>query len=211
MKINIMKNGPYMVYGRIPLNELSLKKDAMGKSKDWYVSKKYITGDIYTLCRCGKSKTKPFCDASHSEECFDGKETATDEPYLESSKRTEGADGIILLEKPILCTGAGFCHAAKTIEQAIKKEKHLDLAKHHCDNCPGGSLTLILNGAVYEPELDKEISILNERGIEGPIWIKGGIPVISADGHGYEIRNRVALCRCGKSRNMPFCDASHNP
>jgi CDGSH-type Zn-finger protein len=39
------------------------------------------------------------------------------------------------------------------------------------------------------------------------VW--GGIQVTGADGHNYEVRNRVALCRCGSSRNMPFCDGTH--
>ena len=33
--------------------------------------------------------------------------------------------------------------------------------------------------------------------------------IIDEDGKAYEIRNRVTLCRCGKSKNKPFCDASH--
>ena len=43
----------------------------------------------------------------------------------------------------------------------------------------------------------------------GPIWLRGRIPVVSADGFAYEVRNRVTLCRCGASKNKPFCDASH--
>jgi iron-binding CDGSH zinc finger protein len=39
--------------------------------------------------------------------------------------------------------------------------------------------------------------------------VRGGIQVISADGHDYEIRERQTLCRCGQSRNKPFCDGSH--
>ena len=34
---------------------------------------------------------------------------------------------------------------------------------------------------------------------------------ISAEGKLYEVRNRVTLCRCGKSTNKPFCDSSHYP
>ena len=40
-------------------------------------------------------------------------------------------------------------------------------------------------------------------------WIRGGIPVVSEDETPYEVRNRQTLCRCGQSRNKPFCDGSH--
>ena len=45
--------------------------------------------------------------------------------------------------------------------------------------------------------------------VSGPLWLRGGIPVISADGFAYEVRNRMTLCRCGASANKPFCDGSH--
>jgi CDGSH-type Zn-finger protein len=43
----------------------------------------------------------------------------------------------------------------------------------------------------------------------GPIWLRGGIAVVSADGFEYEVRNRMTLCRCGASKNKPFCDGAH--
>ena len=43
----------------------------------------------------------------------------------------------------------------------------------------------------------------------GPIWLRGGISLTSADGYQYEVRNRITICRCGASRNKPFCDGSH--
>ncbi|WP_298253461.1 CDGSH iron-sulfur domain-containing protein [Bradyrhizobium sp.] len=46
-------------------------------------------------------------------------------------------------------------------------------------------------------------------GCSGPLWLRGGIAVISADGFEYEVRNRVTLCRCGASKNKPFCDGTH--
>jgi CDGSH-type Zn-finger protein len=45
--------------------------------------------------------------------------------------------------------------------------------------------------------------------VSGPIWAKGGITVEAADGFQYEVRNRVTLCRCGASKNKPFCDGTH--
>jgi CDGSH-type Zn-finger protein len=47
------------------------------------------------------------------------------------------------------------------------------------------------------------------KGEHGPLWVRGGIPVVSDDGKPYIVRNRFTLCRCGKSRNKPFCDGSH--
>jgi hypothetical protein len=42
----------------------------------------------------------------------------------------------------------------------------------------------------------------------GPLWVRGGVRVVSADDFQYEIRNRVYLCRCGVSKDKPFCDGS---
>ena len=53
-----------------------------------------------------------------------------------------------------------------------------------------------------------EVTITPYR--DGPLLVRG--PVRLQDMHGREIdseRAVVALCRCGKSRNRPFCDGSH--
>jgi CDGSH-type Zn-finger protein len=47
------------------------------------------------------------------------------------------------------------------------------------------------------------------EGCSGPIWLRGGVPLISADGHQYEVRNNMTVCRYGASKNNPFCDGSH--
>ena len=69
------------------------------------------------------------------------------------------------------------------------------------------------SGKDIEPSLEKSIGLIEDpaKGVDGPIWIRGGIPVYSSDGKLYEVRNRVTLCRCGKSTNKPFCDSSHYP
>jgi len=62
-----------------------------------------------------------------------------------------------------------------------------------------------------EHKFEKSISIIedSQAKVSGPIWLKGGIQLESADGTFYEKRNRMTLCRCGKSKNKPFCDGSH--
>lgn len=64
-----------------------------------------------------------------------------------------------------------------------------------------------------EPPLAHSIGLIKDPtiGVDGPLWVRGGIPVFSAEGKLYEVRNRVTLCRCGKSTNKPFCDSSHYP
>ena len=66
---------------------------------------------------------------------------------------------------------------------------------------------------IIEPNLEKSIGAIEDPAIGtfGPLWIRGGIPIYSADDKLYEVRNRVTLCRCGKSTNKPFCDSSHYP
>jgi CDGSH-type Zn-finger protein len=43
----------------------------------------------------------------------------------------------------------------------------------------------------------------------GPIWLRGGVVLTSADGHQHEKRNNMTVCRCGASKNKPFCDGTH--
>lgn len=48
----------------------------------------------------------------------------------------------------------------------------------------------------------------------GPVIVTGDFEIISIDSEVLEITdsqhtNGIALCRCGKSKDMPLCDGSH--
>ena len=47
----------------------------------------------YELCRCGHSKEKPFCDATHCEIDFDGTETAHTNTFAERQNVDERGSG----------------------------------------------------------------------------------------------------------------------
>ncbi len=94
-----------------------------------------------------------------------------------------------------------------------ENQEDREIAIEEACNCPSGRLVITDNesGKTIEPELDKSIVVIEypPRGEHGPLWVRGGIPIESANGKLYEIRNRVTLCRCGRSQNKPFCDGSH--
>jgi len=211
MKIKILKDGPYLVEGGIPLYREIMVKYKMLIPERWEKVKKFETKESYALCRCGLSKNKPFCDGSHKKG-FNGEETAENKPFNEIAKKFEGKNFDLLDAKP-LCASARFCIKKEGIWEAIKKEENeTEEIKQMIFNCPSGRLVLTdKNGNQVESNFEKEISILEDNltGVSSAIWVKGGIPIESSKGFIYEIRNRVTLCRCGKSSNKPFCDGTH--
>lgn len=45
----------------------------------------------------------------------------------------------------------------------------------------------------------------------GPLQVKGTFRLLDPDGQEYDLEGQriLLLCRCGRSRNQPFCDSSH--
>ncbi|MHB1483478.1 MAG: CDGSH iron-sulfur domain-containing protein [Saccharofermentanales bacterium] len=213
-KITIVKNGPYIVSGNVPLEE---KIITHGENGNIYVdSKRYPDMENYALCRCGKSSKMPFCDGSHVAADFKGNEKASRKPYKTRAEIFKGPV-LTLEDDESLCAFARFCNTKQgdvweLTEKSDNKQAKEIAIKAAC-NCPSGRLVIRDNssGLAIEPEFEPSIVILQDsvNGCSGPIWVRGNIPIESSDGTVYEIRNRVTLCRCGKSRNTPFCDARH--
>jgi CDGSH-type Zn-finger protein len=207
MKIKITKDGPYTVFGEVPLKEETVKIDAMGRPDRWEDVKKLYPGEVYALCRCGKSRDKPFCTGDHVG--FDGTETAKRNTFEERAAKYPGAEGVVVMQDISLCVGAGFCHARHNINKTAKDKNTLDIALQQSYDCAGGSIVIKVDGEAREPQLERSISTTVMQSITGPLWVKGGIQVESSDGYKYEVRNRVNLCSCGRSKNKPFCDGEH--
>ena len=213
--IKVSKNGPYIVSGKIPKIEYVIHCDSLGIPVNWILGKEYPVTEKCALCRCGQSKNKPFCDGTHAAINFNGTETADLEQC--QAKEIHGPE-LILKDVEKLCASARFCHRSGEIWELIPKSDDPELKKiairNSCD-CPSGRLLLRdkKTGKSLEPELGRSISLVEDpfMGVHGPIWVRGEIPIQSADGKIYGVRNRVTLCRCGKSLNKPFCDSSHYP
>jgi uncharacterized Fe-S cluster protein YjdI len=73
--------------------------------------------------------------------------------------------------------------------------------------CPTGALHFSrLDGGPQE-EAPAEVTI--EPRPNGPLFVRGRVRIVGADGEVVREDTRVALCRCGGSANKPFCDGSH--
>jgi Iron-binding zinc finger CDGSH type len=71
-------------------------------------------------------------------------------------------------------------------------------------NCPAGRLLAFDKAAGRTIEQHSPLAIgLIEDPVEdcsGPIWLRGGVVLTSADGHQYEKCNNMTVCRCGASK-----------
>ncbi len=213
-KIVVSENGPYLVSGKIPMMKEVSVDDAEGNPMKWKKGKNYSYIGSCSLCRCGHSGHKPFCDGTHMKIKFNGKETAVDKKYIEQAGKLSGKK-LDLLDAPSFCSSARFCHRKQGVwdlTQNSDNPKFRKLAIEEACNCPSGRLIACdKKGKKFEPKFKPSISFIEDTGgkCSGPIWVKGKIPIQSHTGKKYEIRNRVTLCRCGKSKNKPFCDGEH--
>ena len=213
MHIVVTRNGPYRVEGDVPVLRTAIVETEYGEPVAWDEGPEFRApkGGTYEICRCGRSARKPFCDSTHEREPFDGSETADRRPSADRRFPFEGV-GVVMTDDKMFCTHAGFCGDRFTnvwamIEESADpavRERLLGMVRR----CPSGRLAYRVPPEPEDVEPDFEPSV----GIEpnGPMWVRGRIPIVSEDdGTEWEVRNRVTLCRCGQSRNKPYCDGSH--
>lgn len=198
-RISIRTNGPYVVAG-VPL------RDADGSPLE--------TGDTFELCRCGRSSTKPFCDETCEAIDFDGRETADRVAPRDGRRAFEGAE-ITIYDVRRLCAHAAVCTDNLPRVFDVTRPRWIDPDAAPAGDiadvvgrCPSGALAYVVGGDPDPVEPHLEPGILCSRGAS--YVVTGCVEVVGADGRPYERRERVTLCRCGASRNKPFCDASHD-
>jgi CDGSH-type Zn-finger protein len=213
-RIRVTKDGPYLVEGALPMAKQTIVTDEKGESVAWRESERVEPRSPSSLCRCGASTRKPYCDGAHTRIGFDGTETAPHTPYAEAAMEIEGPT-LVLMDGVDLCVRARYCAAKGKIWHRISDadDDSRRVVIEQSEMCPAGRYTAVDGDTkdVYEPELDQSIGLVEDpqAAVSGPLWVRGGVPVISTEGEPYEVRNRVTLCRCGASSNKPFCDSSH--
>ena len=93
-RVEITSHGPYRVTGDVVIfdAEGNLLRD----------------GGTWCLCRCGGSRNKPFCDATHGLKGFGGAESA-DHGSIADRRDRYVADGIIVFDDRSRCAHFGQC------------------------------------------------------------------------------------------------------
>ena len=214
VSIEVIANGPYRVRGTPPLYIETIVANSEGQSWTYRQGRAFPVKDGTTLCRCGQSKKKPYCDGSHVDAGVDLTETASFEPLLKGATEIDGPV-ISLTDNEKFCAFARFCDNGQRIwnEVQLAGAEHVKLATYMAHQCPSGRL-MVWNNDTREPiesAIPASLSLIEDEaaGVSGPLFLRGGIRVQSASGRSYEVRNRQTLCRCGVSSNKPFCDGSH--
>jgi CDGSH-type Zn-finger protein/uncharacterized Fe-S cluster protein YjdI len=74
------------------------------------------------------------------------------------------------------------------------------------ERCPSGALHVERPDGIAEspPAMNTATPT-----VDGPLYLRGELALIGADGNVALSDTRMALCRCGASQNKPFCDRSH--
>ncbi len=162
------------------------------------------------LCRCGASKNKPFCDGTHTAIGFtDEKSDARVPDRLETY---EGGE-VTVLDNRGVCSHAGFCTSGLPTVWRTAVEPWIDpdgASKTEIveiiRKCPSGALSYLEDGQA-QTAFHESAEVQVSR--DGPYYVRGEVALEGVDFGEGASREHYVLCRCGASRNKPFCDGSH--
>ena len=201
-KIAVLPNGPYYLLNDPEARPVPNLRRANGEA--------CATVRGVALCRCGGSKNKPFCDGTHSVIGF--KDTNTADPAKNERKAYMGRR-ITIYDNRALCAHVGYCtdelksvfrhHDTPWIDPDGAEVARI-IAQ--IERCPSGALSYAIDGVEAKPkERPATVTVTDD----GPYAVTGGIELVGVKmGEGASAEH-YTLCRCGASKNKPFCDGTH--
>lgn len=189
-------DGPYLVQH---LEHLSNRRGAIE------------TKATMALCRCGGSANKPFCDGTHAKNGFT---SAKLEGRVPDRRDDYPAAGITIHDNRGLCAHAGHCTEGLPSVFRYGQEPWVDpsgAARAEIiaavRRCPSGALTYSVDGTDPAPEAGGPPAVAVEP--NGPYLVTGSPELLDTELPAGGLTGRFALCRCGGSKNKPFCDGTH--
>ncbi len=161
-------------------------------------------GDLY-LCRCGESSNAPFCDGTHRKVGFAG---ASEDPPDQEIRVWEG-DTLRTFFNKTTCMHVFYC---KPLNDLRARELAGDAAAADeiikvVGTCPSGALS-------YELKTDRQPPAAPAPEVAIDIVEGGEVRLQAAFEINHPLNERqssdkATLCRCGASKNKPWCDGRH--
>ena len=166
---------------------------------------------VTSLCRCGCSSQKPYCDGTHSKIGF----VATPGEHRPPCKsKAYVGKTITIHDNRRICSHAAECINClpKVFDSCKKPWIDPDGAAASeiiavIERCPSGALSYTINDE-HHVEWDNDEAVIKVSE-DGPLCCSGGIIIKDADQTIPQAASHYTLCRCGKSANKPFCDGAH--
>ena len=195
-KLEVTKDGPYLV------KDLDRLENSRGEP--------IATQPSMAFCRCGHSSNKPFCDGTHIRVGFSGEKT--EERVPDRMDDYEGEE-ITIHDNRGVCSHRGHCtdnlphvfrmrHKPWINPDAERPDETARVVKM----CPSGALSYTRDGVLHK-DWDHQPKIIVSK--DGPYDVEGGVRFEDPDGNTPESVEHYTLCRCGGSKNKPFCDGTH--
>ncbi len=189
-------NGPYFV------KNLKAFKNSKGEA--------IRTQPQMYLCRCGGSSNKPFCDGTHVKVGFSGEKSPDRIP--DKVAEYVGKE-INIHDNRGVCAHSGYCTDNSPAIFKMGQEPWIDPDVANAEEtartirmCPSGALSYTKDGVLYkDQDSDSVISISKD----GPYRVVGAIEFNNPTGSEPESKEHYTLCRCGGSKNKPFCSGAH--
>jgi CDGSH-type Zn-finger protein/truncated hemoglobin YjbI len=203
-RIRVRENGPYLVSG--------------GPAIGSFLGEPIAAPPIAALCRCGQSQSRPWCDGTHATTGFnDEKHSDRVADQLDSYSARQ----FQILDNRGQCAHSGRCTDALPTVFRLGEEPFVAPAGGRADDilravqaCPSGALGV----AMRERRADEMVDSVRQPGIEvskdGPYFVTGSVQLLDDAGNQLAAaagasREHFALCRCGHSKNKPFCSGAH--
>lgn len=166
--------------------------------------------ETMALCRCGGSANKPFCDGTHRKIGFS---SVPVEGRLEDKQDHYRGKRLTIHDNRSLCAHAGVCTDNLASVFRMKQEPWIDPDAATVEEilavvrrCPSGALSCTVD----------EVEVAGGDGgpairiaPNGPYIVAGDVELVDGQWGEGACREQFALCRCGASKNKPFCDGSH--
>jgi CDGSH-type Zn-finger protein/ferredoxin len=201
--ITVVENGPYIV------QNLDIIENYKGEAFD--------AKPVMALCRCGASNNKPYCDGAHVDINFQEKNREANAP--KKIKKYVGKKITVNFDLSI-CAHAAIClnTLPSVFDLKCRPWVNAEGAKPEMimatiNKCPSGALSYEINDDTNDASTanndenchSSKITVIKNGplNVEGNVELQGHITCRPSND------KQFCLCRCGHSKNAPFCDGSH--